>query len=82
VKTHGCGPPPRLQYKWPLAIDIVVEAFRKMAEKQTLQWFVGVFRKYGPTFEQHVLGTYDIDTAEPANLESILNSNFSCKMIV
>ena len=76
---HGCGAPRRLRYKWPLALDLIVNTFRKIGEKQVLQWFLDVFERTGPTFEQHILGAYGIDTIEPENLESILSTNFAGK---
>ncbi|KAI4257252.1 MAG: hypothetical protein L6R42_005785 [Xanthoria sp. 1 TBL-2021] len=79
-RAHGCGTPRPLQYKWPFALDLVIDAFRIIAEKQALQWFVQIFEKTGPTFEQNVLGVKGIDTVEPDNLESILSTQFSVKI--
>ncbi|KAL8952825.1 MAG: hypothetical protein Q9222_001260 [Ikaeria aurantiellina] len=76
-RAHGCGIPRPLQYKWPFALDLVIEAFRVIAEKKALQWFVEIFERTGPTFEQNVLGVKGIDTVEPDNLESILSSQFT-----
>ena len=78
-RSHGCGAPRPLPYKVPLALDLVVTTFRKIREKQALQWFLDVFEQTGPTFEQHILGAYGIDTIEPENLESILSTNFAGK---
>ncbi|KAL8650886.1 MAG: hypothetical protein Q9226_004956 [Calogaya cf. arnoldii] len=79
-QARGCGSPRRLQYKWPLALDLVIEAFRITAEKQTLQWFVKIFEKTGTTFEQHALGVRSINTVEPDNIESILSTQFSADL--
>ena len=79
--NHSCGAPRRLQYKWPLALDLIVAAFRSIREKQALHWFVGIFERTGPTFEQKILGNKDIDTVEPANIESLLSTKFSGKII-
>ncbi|KAL8669813.1 MAG: hypothetical protein Q9168_005617 [Polycauliona sp. 1 TL-2023] len=76
-RAHGCGSPRPLQYKWPFALDLVIDAFRIIAEKQALQWFVQIFDRTGPTFEQNVLGVKGVDTIEPDNLEVILSSKFS-----
>lgn len=78
-QRHGCGAPRRLPYKWPLALDIVFDAFRIIGEKQALQYFVDIFERIGPTFEQHILGAKGIDTVEPENLESVLSTNFASK---
>ncbi|KAG6985276.1 hypothetical protein G7Y79_00141g102130 [Physcia stellaris] len=76
-QIHGCCTPRRLPYSWPLALDIVVYAFRTIGEKQVLQWFVDIFDRTGPTFEQYILGAKGINTIEPENIESILSSNFA-----
>jgi len=60
-------------------LDLVFDAFRKIGEKQALQWFVEIFEQTGPTFEQHILGAKGIDTVEPDNIESILSTRFSSK---
>lgn len=61
---------------------MLIEAFRITAEKQTLQWFVQIFERTGSTFEQYVLGVKSINTVEPDNLESILSTHFSCKLLI
>ncbi|KAF8858449.1 hypothetical protein BDZ45DRAFT_802579 [Acephala macrosclerotiorum] len=75
-QTHDCGGGRPLLYKWPLAIDLVLDAFRNIKEKRILQWFLELFEQTGPTFEQKILGSTSIDTIDP-NLESILSTNFS-----
>ena len=77
MNRYGCGAPLRIKYKWPLALDLILEAFRIIGEKQVLQWFVGWFDRVGLTFEVDALGTKSIDTVDPENLESILSTNFS-----
>lgn len=57
----------------------MLDAFRMIGEKQALQYFVAIFDRNGPTFEQHILGFKGIDTIEPENLESVLSTNFACK---
>ena len=58
---------------------MVVDAFRIIGEKQALQWFVEIFERTGPTFEQNILGAKGINTVEPDNIESILSTKFSGK---
>jgi hypothetical protein len=60
-----------------LALDLVVDVFRIIEERQVLQWFVELFERTGPTFEQNILGSKGIDTIEPENLECVLSTNFS-----
>ncbi|ETI22164.1 hypothetical protein G647_06237 [Cladophialophora carrionii CBS 160.54] len=76
-QSTRCGKPRLLRYRWPLAFDIIVEAFRMFEDNQILQWFVGIFEETGPTFEKTILGSRSIDTIEPENVESILYTNFS-----
>jgi hypothetical protein len=62
-------------------LDLVFEAFRNIGEKQALQWFVEIFERTGTTFEENILGAKGIDTVEPDNIESILATKFSGKML-
>lgn len=78
-QNHCCGSPRLLQYRWPLALDIVIDAFRIHEEKQVLQWFVRLFEQTGPSFQQNILSSKSIDTIEPENIEAILSINFSGK---
>ena len=78
-KSHRCGAPCQLRTKWPLALDLVFEAFRTIREKRTLQWFVGWLDRMGPTFELDALGAKVIYTVEPDNIETILSSHFTGK---
>jgi hypothetical protein len=79
-QTHNCGSRRPLLYQWPLAFDLVVDAFRNIEENRILRWFHELFEQTGPTFEQKILGCTSIDTIDPANLESILSTNFSSKI--
>ncbi|CAF9905365.1 MAG: hypothetical protein HETSPECPRED_004969 [Heterodermia speciosa] len=79
--SHGCGAPRRLHYKWPLALDLVVEAFSNIERKQALQWFVAICERTGPTFEQNILGVRGINTIEPRNIESIMSTNFAKHLV-
>lgn len=78
-QSHRCGSPRLLQYRWPLALDIVIDAFRIHEEKQVLNWFVRLFEETGPTFQQNILASKSINTIEPENIETILSTNFSGK---
>jgi hypothetical protein len=60
-------------------LDLVIDTFRNIAEKQALQWFVGIFERTSMTFEQNILGARGINTAEPGNIEAILSTKFSGK---
>ena len=58
-------------------MDLILDAFQYLAKKQVLQWFVQIFDRTGPTFEQNILCSKEIDTVEPENIESILSTNFA-----
>ncbi|CAG8956485.1 hypothetical protein HYFRA_00003871 [Hymenoscyphus fraxineus] len=76
-KLHECTSPPKLPYKYPLAIDRLLAAIRSSEEKRTLSWFQKIFNEVGETFEQVVLGGRSINTVEPENLHAILSSDFA-----
>ena len=57
-----------------------MDVFRVIEERQVLQWFVELFERTGPTFEQNILGSKGIDTIEPDNLECVLSTNFACEL--
>lgn len=59
----------------PLALDLVIDAFRIVGKKQILQWFVKLVEQTGPTFDQNILGSKGIDTIEPENIEPILSTS-------
>ncbi|CAG8978256.1 hypothetical protein HYALB_00009153, partial [Hymenoscyphus albidus] len=81
-RLHQCTSPPQLPYKYPLAIDRLLEAIRSSEEKRTLSWLQQIFNEVGETFEQVVLGGRSINTVEPENMEAMLSSDFACKFVL
>jgi len=76
VSRHHCKDPVRLYYKWPLALDLLVEAFKADQAGAILGFFLSIVERTGPTFEQILLGSRGIDTADPKNLEAVLSTQF------
>jgi hypothetical protein len=73
---HGCLPPPCLQNQRLLGIDRIEQIFRATSECRLMELFLFNFRQTGYTLEQKFLGTSAFGTADPANLEVILGTNF------
>jgi hypothetical protein len=74
---RACQPPRRLSFRWPLAIDIIVEAFNADKQGHILDFFVKCVSRTGNTFEQRILGARGIDTQDPQNIEAILSTQFN-----
>jgi hypothetical protein len=77
----GCRPPARLNFRWPLAIDLIVEAFSADKQGLILEFFVKIVSQTDNTFEQVILGGRGIDTQDPENIEAILSSQFNGKQL-
>ncbi|KAH9219897.1 cytochrome P450 [Leptodontidium sp. 2 PMI_412] len=65
-----------LPYKWPLALDLLWEAYNHALEGRILRFFTMLITPLPPTFEQKLLGVSGIDTTDPKNIESILSTQF------
>ncbi len=76
ARAHGCKDPIPLQGKWPLGLDLIVEAFGHARAQQILQFFLIIIDRTGPTFEQNLLGAKGIDTVDPTNIETVLSTKF------
>lgn len=73
----GCQPPRKLSFRWPLGIDIIVEAFNADKQGHILDFFLKIVSRTGNTFEQRILGARGIDTQDPENIEAILSTQFN-----
>ena len=71
--------PPRLAYRWPFALDLLLEATRADKAGRILDFFLDLIRRTGDTFEQVLLGAREIDTQDPANLEAVLSTQFGSR---
>ncbi|KAL2688454.1 n-alkane-inducible cytochrome P450 [Phyllosticta citricarpa] len=74
--AHGCALPKTLDHAWPLALDLIIEAFRAATSGRILALFDKLVSRTGTTFEQRLLGVSGIDTIDPENIEAVLNSQF------
>ena len=79
VVAHKCRQPLQLSYRWPLALDLMVEAFSADRAGTILTFFVSLVERTGANFEQNILGARGIDTVDPRNVEAILNTQFKGK---
>ena len=76
VSKHNCKDPIRLYYKWPLALDLLVEAFKADQAGAILGFFLSIIERTGTTFEQVLLGSRGVDTIDPKNIEAVLSTQF------
>ncbi|KAA6414009.1 MAG: cytochrome p450 alkane [Lasallia pustulata] len=76
ISDTRCQDPPRLRYRWPLALDLLIEAFKADQAGSILQFFLSVVDRTGHTFEQVLLGARGVDTNDPKNIESVLSTQF------
>ena len=79
IADKGIKDPPTLQYRWPLALDLIVGARDADRNATILHFFDKLVRQSGTTFEQVLLGARGIDTIDPVNIEAVLNSQFTGK---
>ncbi|MCJ1400858.1 hypothetical protein MMC11_004067 [Xylographa trunciseda] len=77
VSSSKCKLPPRLRYRWPLALDLFVEVFRADQAGNVLSLFVSIIERTGNTFEQLLLGIRGIGTRDPENIEAVLSTQFN-----
>lgn len=74
---NGCKPPAFvLQYKWPLALDVMKRGFHAGRQKKLLGLFTDYFKELGPTAQLTILGGTGYATKDPENIEAILSSQF------
>lgn len=77
IRKHNCQPLKTLPYKWPLALDLLYEAYRQAMEGRILRFFSILVGSMPPTFEQKLLGLSGIDTVDPKNIEAVLSTQFN-----
>ena len=70
-------PRKRLSYRWPLALDLLLEASRADQSGGILNFFLAIVDRTGDTFEQILLGFRGIDTQDPENIEAVLSTQFN-----
>lgn len=78
ARTLGCGRVPVEPRRWPLGIDMVRDGLRADREQRTPAFMVGRFHTMGRyTFQLNILGSSNIVTAEPKNVQAVLASQFN-----
>lgn len=80
IAEKGIKDPPMLQYRWPLALDLILGAQDADRNDKILHFFDKLIRQTGTTFGQTVLGARGIGTIDPVNIEAVLNSQFTGKL--
>ena len=74
AEINGCKKPPLLRNHLPFGIDRLEQIFRAASEYRLMELFASHFRYWGPTLEHCFLATQAFGTIEPANVETMLNS--------
>lgn len=79
ARALGCGPVPVEPTTWPLGLDMVKAGLRADRDQRTPDFVTDRFHAMGPryTFGVRILGTSNLITAEPKNVQAILASQFS-----
>ncbi|KAJ4424357.1 alanine transaminase alt2 [Gnomoniopsis sp. IMI 355080] len=76
-RTLGCGPVPVEPTKWPLGLDMVRAGLKADRDQRTPDFLTDRFHAMGRyTFRVSILGTSNLITAEPKNVQAVLASQF------
>ncbi|KAH7363866.1 cytochrome P-450 [Rhexocercosporidium sp. MPI-PUGE-AT-0058] len=76
--NKGCGIVPTEQTRWPLGIDKVRVGLQADRDQRTPEFVTERFENMGRyTFRISILGSTNLITAEPANVQAILASQFT-----
>lgn len=73
---HKCQPPPVLQGRWPLSLDLLVKCIKADNANQILGFFLSVLKDTGYTHAQLLFGLRSINTVDPQNIEVLLSTQF------
>lgn len=77
AKKFHCQPLKTLPFRWPLALDLLWQAYNHAMEGRILRFFTMLIAPLPPTFEQRLLGISGIDTVDPKNIEAVLATQFT-----
>ncbi|KAF2848226.1 cytochrome P-450 [Plenodomus tracheiphilus IPT5] len=73
----GCGPVPVEPTQWPLGIDVVRRSLQADREQRTPDHVAARFEAMGRyTWGLSLLGTFNLITAEPRNVQALLATQF------
>ena len=76
-RRHGCGPVPFEPTRWPLGIDLVIRGLWADKDQSTPDFVTMRFESMGRyTWGLSLLGTSNLVTAEPRNVQAILATQF------
>lgn len=76
-RRHGCGPVPFEPTRWPLGIDLVIRGLWADKDQSTPDFVTMRFESMGRyTWGLSLLGTSNLVTAEPRNIQAILATQF------
>jgi hypothetical protein len=64
-----------LETKWPLGIDLMLQAFSAAEDKRVAKFFCNAVDQAGDTFSWIVLGSRVWGTTNPENVEAILSTH-------
>ncbi|KAF2084281.1 putative cytochrome P450 alkane hydroxylase [Saccharata proteae CBS 121410] len=77
IQKHGCRQPSKMAHSDPvLGSDRMLESYRNLKQHTYLDMARNRFLQFGNTFEANLLGTRNINTIEPKNIQNILATNF------
>lgn len=77
-KALGCGAVPVEPTKWPLGLDMVRAGLNADRDQRTPDFVTDRFHAMGRyTFQIKILGTSNLITAEPKNVQALLASQFN-----
>ncbi|KAL5321155.1 hypothetical protein ACEPPN_011967 [Leptodophora sp. 'Broadleaf-Isolate-01'] len=78
ARSRGCGAVPIEPTRWPLGIDKVRAGLQADRDQRTPEFVTKRFDSMGRyTFRISILGSTNLITAEPANVQAILASQFT-----
>ncbi|KAI7971919.1 hypothetical protein EIK77_007518 [Talaromyces pinophilus] len=77
ARSLGCEPAPTEPTKWPLGLDMVVRGLRASREQRVMDFVLERFDAMGRyTWYMKLLGSTNLITAEPANIQALLATQF------
>ncbi|GAB7354215.1 hypothetical protein MBLNU459_g4759t2 [Dothideomycetes sp. NU459] len=74
--TNGCKPPRMRETRLPFGIELIWSGIKAAKSKHLVKGICAVFEEMGETWGQGFLNYRTLITADPANIEAILSSQF------
>lgn len=77
ARELGCQPAYKRPYKYPFAIDLVLQVIQADKTQTVPDFFLALYKTIGKsTWEQNVLGTWSFVTNDPKNIQAVLATQF------